>query len=88
MILWKIVLSHFSIEAASVNKTLVKKVHNAGKEIYVWTVNTKDSINKMINYNVDNIITDNIPLAKETIYASKTSDVIQEYIKLVNDLFN
>ena len=78
---------HFSIEASSVNKKLVKKVHNEGKEIYVWTINTKDSIEKMIDLNVDNIITDNISLAKETIYASKTSNIVNEYIKLIEKIF-
>ncbi len=78
---------NFSIEASSINKLLVKKLHNAGKEIYAWTVNTKESISKMIELNVDNIITDDIILARDTIYTSKTSDVIQEYIKLVNNLF-
>ncbi len=76
----------FSIEASSINKPLVKKLHNAGKELYAWTVNTKDSITKMIELNVDNIITDDITLAKDTIYSSKTSNVIQEYVKFVNNL--
>ena len=76
----------FSVEASSITKTLVKKVHNSGKELYAWTVNTKESIDNMIDLNVDNIITDNIDLAKEEIYSSKTSDVINEYIKFVNNL--
>ncbi len=74
---------HFSIEASSVTRTLVRQVHKAGKELYVWTVNTKENIQKMIDLNVDNIITDNITLAKNTIYESKTSNVVQEYVKWV-----
>ena len=77
----------FSVEASSITKTLVKKVHNEGKEIYAWTVNTKENMEKMIDLKVDNIITDNITLAKNTIYESKTSNIIQEYIKFVNQLF-
>lgn len=77
---------NFSIEASSVTKTLVNKVHNAGKELYAWTVNTESSINDMIELNVDNIITDNISLAKDTIYSSKTSNIIQEYVKFINNL--
>ncbi len=77
----------FSIEASSVTKTLVEKVHNAGKEIYAWTVNTKENMEQMIRLKVDNIITDNITLAKNTIYESKTSNIIQEYMKLVNQWF-
>lgn len=72
---------HFSVEASSVTERLVSDVHNAGKEIYAWTVNTQESINRMIGLNVDNIITDDITLAKECIYLSKTSDVISEYVK-------
>lgn len=72
---------HFSVEAASVTEKIISDVHNAGKEIYAWTVNTQQSINRMIDLNVDNIITDNITLAKECIYLSKTSDVVSEYVK-------
>ena len=78
---------NFSIEASSINKPLVKKIHNAGKEVYAWTVNTNESINEMINLNVDNIITDNITLAKNLVYESKTSNLVLEYIKLINNIF-
>ncbi len=78
---------NFSIEASSITKKLVKEIHNAGKEIYAWTVNTKENMNKMIDLNVDNIITDNINLAKETIYESKTSNIILKYIDFINNLF-
>ncbi len=78
----------FSIEASSITKTLVSKVHNSGKEIYAWTVNTKESISKMVELNVDNIITDNITLAKDTIYESKTSNLISIYIKFIENLLN
>ena len=66
----------FSIEASSINKSLVKKIHNSGKEIYAWTVNKETSILKMIDMNVDNIITDNIVLAKELLYYSNHSDLV------------
>ncbi len=78
---------NFSIEASSVNNKLVKKVHNAGKELYVWTVNNKENMQKMIKLNVDNIITDNITLAKDTIVKSKTSNIVEEYINLIENLF-
>lgn len=77
---------HFSIEATSITASLVKKVHKEGKQIYAWTVNTTENIEKMIDLNVDNIITDNISLAKERIYASKTSNLITEYIKFIEKL--
>lgn len=78
---------HFSVEAANVSKELVGRVHREGKELYAWTVNTKESIGRMAEMNVDNIITDNIALAKETIYAGKTSNLISEYIKMLQRIF-
>ena len=66
---------------------LFRSVHNAGKEIYVWTVNTSSSIDQMIQMNVDNIITDNIPLAKERIYTSKSSNIVIKYIDYLLNWF-
>lgn len=78
---------HFSVEAANVTENLVTRVHMEGKQLYAWTVNTETSIRKMVELNVDNVITDNVVLAKETIYAEKTSDLISEYIKLLEKIF-
>lgn len=75
----------FSVEASNVNNALVKNVHNEGKELYAWTVNTEESINKMINMNVDNIITDNIELGKDLVAKSKTSNVLNEFLKLLEN---
>lgn len=77
----------FSIESSNVTENLVKKVHNSGKELLVWTVNNESSINKMIDLNVDNIITDEITLAKNTIIKSKSSNIVSEYVKIVKELF-
>ena len=78
---------HFSIEAASVTGRLVSRVHGEGKELYAWTANTQASIQRMIELNVDNIITDNISLAKDTIYAEKSSDLINEYVRMLREIF-
>ena len=75
----------FSVEATNVNVNLVNQVHNKGKQLYAWTVNTEESINEMINMNVDNIITDNIELGKKLVKESKSEDYISEFIK---NIFN
>ncbi len=79
---------HFSVNARSVTKTLVDRVHEKGKQLYVWTVNTEKMIARMIELNVDNIITDRISLAKETIYAEKTSGLIQDYTDTIFAIFS
>lgn len=73
---------HFSVEATSATKTLISRVHNEGKEIYAWTVNTEESIDKMIELNVDNIITDDIELARQCVDESRYSNLLTEYLKL------
>ncbi len=78
---------NFSIEASSINKELVTKLHNDGKEVYAWTVNTRDSINKMLDLNVDNIITDDVDLAKKLLFESKSSNLVFEYMKIIEKIF-
>lgn len=78
---------NFSIEASSISKELVKKLHNQGKEVYAWTVNTKDSINKMLDLNVDNIITDDVDLARKLLFESKSSNLVFVYLKMIEEIF-
>ena len=65
----------FSIEYSFVTKTMVHNIKNAGKDIYVWTVNNEKGLKKMIDMGVDSIITDYPLEAKELLlsqYAPKT----------------
>ena len=55
----------FSVKFAVVNENFVRSAHNAGKEVHVWTVNTKPLINRMKGMDVDSIITDNPVLARK-----------------------
>ena len=74
---------HLSVEAVSVTRQLVTQAHNAGKQLYVWTVNTRRSIENMIELNVDNIITDDVDLAKQCVIESRYSDMLEEYIDML-----
>ena len=76
----------FSMEAGNVSPSMVSRIHNAGKQIFVWTVNNRKIINRMIDLNVDNIITDRVALVKECIYDGKTNDVISQYVKFLREL--
>ncbi len=75
----------FSVEASSITPGMVSRIHNAGKQIYAWTVNSRKRINRMIDLNVDNIITDRVALAQECIYKSMTSTVIQRYVDFLRE---
>lgn len=54
----------FSIEYSFVNKETVTLTHKYNKKIYVWTVNRENNLSKILNLNVDGIITDNPVFAK------------------------
>ncbi|NFE93762.1 glycerophosphodiester phosphodiesterase [Clostridium botulinum] len=65
----------YSIESTFVNKNIIDKIHNSGKQIFVWTINDKNLMKKMIDLNVDSIITDNPFLVNDVIYRNKNGFV-------------
>ncbi len=77
----------FSIKSTSITRALVRSLHRRGKEVYAWTVDSRRNINRMIDLGVDNIITNNIPLAIECINDSRTGTLLVELRKMVRDLF-
>ena len=48
-----------SPEYTLINKELVKQIHNNGFSVLPWTLNSTDVLQKMIDMNVDGIISDN-----------------------------
>ena len=74
---------HFSVEATSATARLTSRVHNAGKQIYAWTVNNGNRMRTLIERNVDNIITDDILLARQCVDESRYSDLLSEFVKLI-----
>lgn len=73
----------FSVEAMNVNENLVSLVHNSGKEIYAWTVNSEEKISRMINLRVDNIITDDIKTGKMLVDRRRSSDWILNFLEFL-----
>lgn len=74
---------NFSVEASNVDEELVETVHKEGKKLFVWTINTEENINKMIDLNVDNIITDDYHLAVKLVNERKNSSLIEDLVKLL-----
>ena len=54
-----------SVKHTIVTKSFVRAAHNAGKDVHVWTINTKHLINRMKGLEVDSIITDNPVLCQK-----------------------
>ena len=46
------------------NNNLIKTAHSKGLKVHVWTINSQDSMESLINMNVDGIMTDDAVLLK------------------------
>lgn len=75
----------FSINAAYVNKNMVDAIHNRGKQIFVWTVNSESKAEEMTAMGVDALITDNPVMGREVVY-SKYSNPL--FGNVLNYVFN
>lgn len=47
------------VEESALTEEKVAKIHLKGKEVFAWTINEKEDIDRMLRFQVDNIITDN-----------------------------
>ncbi|MCC0637754.1 glycerophosphodiester phosphodiesterase [Clostridioides sp. ES-S-0001-02] len=61
----------YGIESTFINKKVVDNIHQKGKQVFVWTINSSKLMKKMIILNVDSIITDNPFLVDDAIYWQK-----------------
>ena len=56
-----------AINAGFADRRLIRQVHDAGKEVYVWTVNDAATMSTMISRGVDGLLTDKPQLAKSVL---------------------
>ncbi len=76
-------IDFFSINNYFISEKLLKSVHEHGKEIHVWTVNTKSELERMKNLGVDNIITDDPSYAKEILYQDESNWLIVTLFRMM-----
>ena len=50
----------YSIEATFASSSMIKLANNEGKKIYYWTINQLNSVKRILSFDPDGIITDNI----------------------------
>lgn len=78
----------FSVSETNLTKNLIEQVHEQGKEIYVWTVNNSETIQKMKEMGVDNVITDDVELAKKILAVPKKKNVLTDSIKFIESFIH
>ena len=57
----------------------IEKIHNAGKRVFVWTVNEADTMETLVSLNVDAILTNDPDLCQSVIdrYASNVMNIVR-----------
>lgn len=76
-------IDFFSIKSEFVNETVVQEAHLFGKEIHVWTVNSRSELERMKLLGVDNIITDAPILAREVLEGEGLTGTLFELFRMV-----
>ena len=60
-------MNAYTVEESTMDDSLIDSAHQHHQKVLAWTVNTTDDMNKMLFYEVDGIITDNLAQLKTTI---------------------
>ena len=71
------------MEYDCVTDDFVKRVHEAGKELHVWTVNSRKVMRRMKALGVDNIITDRPGVVREILMEDKSDAGFLELLRFV-----
>lgn len=87
----KLNVDFFCLEESLVNTKTVYALHALGKEVYVFTINDRESAEKMMYLGVDNIITDNVPMildVKREMETEKQYDYVTFYYESILSIIN
>lgn len=76
-------IDFFSIDSAFVTASMVKKCHDAGKDLYVWTVDDEGAARDMVSLNVDNIITNNPVNLRKIVYSKNSNTPMRKILENV-----
>ncbi len=74
------------IDAVSINylfasQSTISQAHRSGKRVFVWTVNSRADMERMISMGADNIITDRPDIAAEEVYSYGMGDFVISLIE-------
>ena len=75
-----------AVNAKFATRSLVNRSHQAGKEIFVWTVDDAASMSKMINRGVDGLLTNRPELTREVLAQRATMSSAERLLAEVSTL--
>ncbi|CDW59908.1 GDPD and GPDPase memb domain containing protein [Trichuris trichiura] len=75
----------YTMEETTLTSDFVRRAHEANKDVYAWTVNDADSMDRMVSLNVNGIVTDDLQTLQEQI---KTYEENPSYAKRIEMYIN
>lgn len=63
------------------NESIIDVIHQKGKKVYIWTVNDETSLRKIVESDVDGIITDVPNLAREISYTKNAPEFLVQVLR-------
>lgn len=73
----------YSMRSTFITRSKVNLIHENGKEIHAWTVNSTAELSRCQRLGVDNVITDKPASARALFHENSTPSSIYEYMKLL-----
>jgi len=71
----------FASSVAINNPQYIRRLHAEDKRAYVWTVNDKERLEMVVDYEIDGIITDVPLLAREVAYGNRNEPLFNDILK-------
>ncbi len=76
-----------SVEISYANQDVINRLHSMGHEVTIWTADTGTQIKHMIDLGADNVITNNIPLARELSSSGRVNSVLTRSAEALVNFF-
>ena len=70
-----------------ITKSVLRSIHKEGKELHVWTVNSRSELERLQRIGVDNIITDNPAFVKEVLYDTDSDWYLTTLFKVIVEYY-
>jgi glycerophosphoryl diester phosphodiesterase len=62
-------VSFLSVEQNRLDRSFIHGAHRRGQQVYAWTVNTSEAMDRLLDLGIDGLITDQSALARKTVDA-------------------
>ena len=78
---------YFSIEESCIDEDLVSRIHEKGKQCFVWTINSEDNVQYLVDCGVDVILTDDPIMMKKALakcdYTESFADSLEKRVERI-----